>query len=48
MALRIGKIWWLAGAGAALGVLLAYAWTDGGQRPVRTIAEPVILPEIGQ
>lgn len=48
MALRIGKVWWLVGAGAVLGTLLALAWADGGERPVRTIAEPVTLPEIVQ
>lgn len=44
MAVRIGKVWWLAIGGAALGALLAYAWADGGQRPVRPMAEPVALP----
>ena len=56
MAVRLGKVWWLAIGGAVLGALLAYAWADGGLRPVRPLAEPVALPgtvpldapEIGQ
>jgi hypothetical protein len=37
---------WIAGALAAL--VLAYAWIDGGEEPLRPIAEPVALPEAGQ
>jgi len=29
-------------------VLLALAWFDGGEEPLRPIAEPVALPEQGQ
>ena len=47
MALRIGKVWWLAIGGAALAALLAYAWIDGGMRPVQPIAQPVTLPGFG-
>jgi hypothetical protein len=32
---------WLA---AALALLLAYAWIDGGGEPLRDIREPVALP----
>jgi hypothetical protein len=32
---------WLA---AALALLLAYAWIDGGREPLRTISEPVAVP----
>lgn len=47
MALRIGKVWWLAIGGGALGAVLAYAWADGGMRPVQPIAEAVTLPGTG-
>lgn len=46
MALKIGKVWWLAMGGGALGALLAYAWADGGLRPVQPIAQPVTLPDM--
>lgn len=29
-------------------ILLALAWFDGGEEPLRPIAEPVALPEQGQ
>jgi hypothetical protein len=36
-----GLIW---GGAAALLLVLAYAWSDGGLRPVREIAVPVAIP----
>lgn len=33
---------WALGAAAAL--LIAYAWADGGMRPLRLISKPVALP----
>lgn len=32
-------------AGALMVLLLAYAWWDGGEEPLRAIAEPVEVPE---
>ncbi|ANY20410.1 hypothetical protein A6F68_01900 [Tsuneonella dongtanensis] len=29
-------------------VLLAYAWVDGGEEPLRPIAEPVEVPEVAR
>ena len=37
------RIGWLAAA--LVGVLLVYAWIDGGEEPLRTIEQPVALPE---
>lgn len=37
---------WLAGA--AVTALLALAWIDGGEQPLRPIAEPARLPELPQ
>lgn len=37
---------WIAGSLVAL--VLAYAWIDGGEEPLRPIAEPVSLPEAKQ
>ena len=31
-----------------IAALLAWAWIDGGQRPLRPIAEPVTLPGVSQ
>jgi hypothetical protein len=47
VALRIGKVWWLSIGGVALAALLAYAWIDGGMRPVQPIAEAVNVPGTG-
>lgn len=30
---------------ALVAALLIYAWVDGGEQPLRPIAEPVALPE---
>lgn len=35
-------------AGALVVLLLAYAWFDGGEEPLRPIAEPVEVPEPAQ
>lgn len=32
-------------AAAAILVLLAYAWVDGGREPMRDIVQPVSVPE---
>ena len=37
--------WLVFGLAALLAVLLAYAWADGGREPLRTIEEPVPLPD---
>jgi hypothetical protein len=36
---------WPFVAGAAFMALLALAWIDGGEEPLRTMAQPVELPE---
>jgi hypothetical protein len=33
-------------AAVVLLALLAFAWIDGGRRPLTSIAEPVALPEV--
>jgi hypothetical protein len=39
------KRWLVLGlGGAAVGVVLAWAWRDGGEEPLREIAAPVQLP----
>jgi hypothetical protein len=44
---RRGRRWpWVAGL--AVIALLALAWFDGGEEPLRPIAEAVALPEQGQ
>lgn len=35
-------------AGAIVVLLLVYAWIDGGEEPLRPIAEPVELPAAAQ
>ena len=37
---------WIAGVLVAL--VLAYAWIDGGEEPLRPIAEPVAVPGAAQ
>jgi len=32
----------------AVGALLAWAWHDGGKRPLHEIAEPVSIPGVSQ
>lgn len=39
------KGWLLAGIAAIAFLVLAYAWIDGGREPLRTITEPVPVPE---
>jgi len=43
---RRAWIWTLAAL--ALAALLAWAWYDGGERPLRTIEEPIELPDPGE
>ena len=31
-------------AAGAMGLLLVYAWIDGGEEPLHSIAEPVAVP----
>lgn len=38
---------WVAGGAALLLLGLALAWFDGGEEPLRPIAEDVVLPEQG-
>jgi hypothetical protein len=42
------KGWLLAGAAAIVFLVLTYAWIDGGREPLRTISEPVPVPEIAK
>lgn len=39
------RVRWALVAGAAALALLALAWVDGGEEPLRPIIEPVALPE---
>lgn len=36
------RIGWIAGV--LLAVLLGWAWIDGGEQPLRPIAQPVAVP----
>lgn len=42
--MRIGTNGWLGLAGTLVAALLAWAWFDGGLRPLRPMAEAVVLP----
>ena len=44
---RAARAWWPVAALVVAG-LLALAWVDGGEEPLRPIAEDVVLPEQGQ
>ncbi|WP_176399761.1 hypothetical protein [Novosphingobium sp. B 225] len=48
MGSRIGRngVLWLAGL--VLAGLFAWAWIDGGARPLRPLAEPVSLPGVSR
>jgi hypothetical protein len=35
-------------AGALVVLLLAYAWWDGGEEPIRSISQPIEVPETEQ
>ena len=39
------RTWVLATAAAVVILILAYAWIDGGREPLRTIREPLPVPE---
>ena len=39
---------WMVFAGLAVAALLALAWFDGGEEPLRPIADDVALPEQAQ
>ena len=42
MAVRVRKVWLVLAV--AIAALLGWAWHDGGEVPLRLIAEPVVLP----
>lgn len=44
--MKVRRIGWLAALLVAL--VLVYAWIDGGEEPIRPMAEPVALPEHAQ
>jgi len=44
--MQLRKKWLVWSALAVIGVLLAYAWIDGGRRPLREVSESVPVPEI--
>ena len=49
MSVEVRKSWKIAGAGfTALCALLGWAWHDGGARPLRALAEPAMLPQVGR
>ena len=41
--MRVRRIGWLAALLVAL--VIVYAWIDGGEEPIRPMAEPIPLPE---
>lgn len=45
---RLAGRTWLLAAAILLAGLLVLAWVDGGEEPLRPIAEDVTLPEQGQ
>lgn len=48
MAGRMRKDWLLMGTAVMLLALIAFAWIDGGEEPLRPISEPVTLPGGGR
>ena len=48
MALRCGKSMMLVATFTALAAVLAWAWRDGGERPLTWHSVPVELPGAGQ
>ena len=49
MAVGLRKSWLFAAmALALLGVLLGWAWSDGGIRPLSPQSVPAMLPQVGQ
>lgn len=43
---RKRRNWVLAGIAGLAAALIAFAWIDGGEEPLRPIAQPIPLPEI--
>ena len=52
MAVELRKSWLFAAAAlaalAALGALLAWAWADGGERPLSPQSVPATLPQVSR
>ena len=49
VAVEMRKSWMIAAAGlAALGLLLGWAWSDGGLRPLSQLSVPATLPPVGR
>ena len=48
MAGRIRVNWLVAALGVALAALLAYAWYDGGEQPLRAMTAETTLPRVVQ
>ncbi|MEQ1498931.1 MAG: hypothetical protein ABL914_09750 [Novosphingobium sp.] len=49
MAIRLGRGWKIGGGVLALLILvLAWAWHDGGERPVSAQISPALLPSVAQ
>lgn len=49
VAVEVRKSWMVAGAGlVSLCALLGWAWHDGGARPLRALAVPAMLPQVGR
>lgn len=42
------KGWLLAGIATVVLLVLVYAWIDGGREPLRTISQPVPVPEVAK
>ena len=46
MKLAMRRSWLVWAMIAVILAVLAYAWIDGGREPVRTIAEPIPVPDL--
>jgi len=44
--MQLRKKWLVWSALAVIGVLLAYAWIDGGRRPLHEVSVSVPVPEM--
>lgn len=42
------KDWLIKAIVAAIALVLAYAWIDGGREPIRKLSETVALPEVAK